>query len=214
MFIWEELEFNLGSRVKSVLIVALAAFLAVQQGMAAKEYPYEGMGAQTAASGNGIYEVCMKESNPIDEYFEGLAAQVKGPVEEISFANIYLDSWERELLRAYEVLCGASAGFPDYGKEYAGNAARQFAEFAETQGWLEAYFSSGSERAEEHLQGGVKTDALGRDKAFGKARLTRWLTLRIYGMLKEGGPERNEWDGRFVFEKDTAQQALRECGVF
>lgn len=228
MFIGEELEFHLGSRVKSVLIVALAAFLVAQQGMMVKEEPYSGAWAQTSSSGSEIYAGYTKENNPIDEYFEGLAAQVKGPVAEMSFANIYLDSWERELLRAYEMLNSVSGDSPDYGRQYVGDAAKQFSEFAETQGWMEAYFSiKGTES--DVLDSGVRTDILVRNKVFGKAQLTRWLTLRIYGLLKEdglqenglqenglqeNGQQENEWDGGFAFEKETAQKALQECGIF
>ena len=214
MFSWDDLAFNLGGRVKSVLIVALAAFLVAQQGYRAGEGNNGRSGTVPSGSRgvSAVYEYGEDNGdNPIDEYFNGLKLNIKGTAEAVSFANIYLDSWEKELRRSYEVLGGVLAGESACGDSYIGEAQELFAGFAETQGWLEAYLDSSVSAVGSTDETGV----LSARKAYGKAELTKWLTLRVYGLLAETLPQEGTgWDGGFGFAENEAGEALRGCGIY
>lgn len=210
MFSWEDVEFNLGGKVKSVLVVVLASLLVTQQGIAG--------GRESDAVSSAAVNSTVWEDNPIDDYFAGTEGAVNAAMPDVLYANIYLDSWEKELQHAYNIL-GEELG-EGYVKEYAREAGEKFRQFAGAQSWLESYLQN-SAHEETQNEGGEtaaagEAGALGAAKAYSQVQLTRRITLRIYGLLKEYGRKDKTYSGRegvFRFRQQEAEEALLECGL-
>lgn len=221
----EEWEEQLGGRVKSVLILALAAFLLVEynngniiyrmvepadSGKVAI-YGEEAAVPMTAPAG---YE------NPIDSYFQEVEASVPQELQG-RFYLIYLECWETELVHAYNLLAQKlpASFFEEDG--YGTDGQEAFWDFTLAQGYLESYYGNDL-TAEDMATGrdvkiGENVETEGIVKAGNDARtrleLTRAQTLRIYQLILKEQNWNAELTGLFSFEEESARVMLVNSGI-
>ena len=193
----EEWEEQLGGRIKSVLILALAAFLLMEYNNGNIAYRM----VEPVASVKVTSEC--ENQNPIDSYFQKLEGSV--PQECMArFDLIYLECWEMELAHAYHILSQElPASFFEAGG-YGTKGQESFSEFTLAQSYLENYYGSYVEKQEDLVRPGdaVKT----------RLELTKAQTLRLYQLIhKEQNLKLAEL---FVFEEEDAKRLLENSGVW
>lgn len=207
---FEELEHNLSGRLKSVMILVLAVFLAILSGT-------KNTGVRELDT-IGNFGITVVTENPIDKYFNSLISVDVEMSDQRAFAHIYLDCWEQELIHAYEML---EAHTEAVTKSYSFRAASDFASYAETEGWLEAYYrnAAGAEtedriliQKEVSVEQVICQDTLTVDRIYAQADLTRWQTLRMYELMRSKGNEQTGMETFFLFNSQTAQEALKQSG--
>ena len=164
MGFFEEFEWKLGGRLKSVLIVILSAMLV---------FFYAAMRERAQADGQAA-DFGTAESfgdNPIDRYFLEIEQSIPGNMRD-RWQQLYLDAWEQELAHAYELM-GQELPETFFGEDGYGMRARQsFGEFMEAQSYLEGYYAGG-------MSGERETTASAR------LDLARAQTLRLYRQICE-----------------------------
>lgn len=192
MFSFEEAEWNLGGRIKSVLVLALAVALLAQYGRA------EGLLQSVSSGGVEVGNEQVLSGNPIDDYYAGIAGQalLNSEPAQRALALLYQESWEKEFMHACEALAAQAEGAHGAAEPYAGSCREALAEYAEAAGWLEVL--AGRREMTE--------------RAYAEAGIYREETLRIYRLLGMGDAE-GDWKGSFLFDAGTAEGELRECGL-
>ncbi len=189
---FEEWEWQLDGRMKSVAIVALAALLLTTYGKM--------QGQKGIADG--------KEENPIDQYFEERAEVFEeGGMEPEEYFLIYLECWEMELAHAYECMGkDVPESFWENGG-YGREAKSHFESFVREQGYLESYYQNG---AGYFAEDGTKEMEQGScDALQARIELIRLQTLRIYETIQEkqdGIPPSGTW---FAFDSLEAEKMLK-----
>ncbi|MCM1044598.1 MAG: hypothetical protein NC417_03725 [Candidatus Gastranaerophilales bacterium] len=155
---FEDYEWKLSGRIKSVLIVFLSAMLLLF---------YAEMREQAPAPN----EAESLRDNPVDSYFLEMEQRISGNMRD-RWQQLYLDAWEQELAHAYELM---GQDLPELFFEEGGygmRARQSFGEFMEAQSYLEGYYAGGMSG-----ERGTTADA--------RIELARAQTLRLYRQICE-----------------------------
>ena len=188
---FEEMEWQLGGRLKSVLIVILSATLVFLYAGVRERSQEDGHAGAALESpmvvqtwGPGVY--AEGYDNPIDRYFLRIEEQLPENMYD-RWQQLYLDAWEMELAHAYELM---AEEMPDnfFAEGGYGQRARQaFEEFVETQGYLEGYYAGGipGER-------GIMVNA--------RLELARAQAMRIYEQICEK-EAKGEMEDLYLFQR-------------
>lgn len=213
----EEWERELGGRVKTVLVLALAASLLVQYN---KSNILELRPVQGSIVQNGDIRLEQEaaesmEDNPIDRYFAEREAVV--PAEQLrQYRLVWLECWEEELRYAYERLGEALPSSFWEQDGYLGQAREHFRNFVRAEGYLESYYEmhgeQGIQTAQE--QGKPGADVTGLEV---QLTLTREQTLRIHALIREqqglSTQAEKETEEQFTFEREAAEAMLKRVGL-
>lgn len=187
MLDFSEIENNLSGRIKSVLILALAAMLITFQGQ------IHSQGVYPVITSNITTEL----ENPIDSFFNEMTI-IKEDNEEIQIfaANIYLECWEQELFNGYHILQTQISNHL-YPTEYVEASQKAFLEFMESESWMKTYY----EKGEDILNGSTLTV----ERLYNQADLIRQQVLRIYTML-------GEYESGFIFNDAETENIFKNRG--
>lgn len=193
---------NIGERVKSACILALVLIIITMYAMTLKDgnsVPVPIVESSVETSGESIIM-----ENPIDAFFAKVEAENLTSITQREFANIYLDCWEQELTNAYRVLQEETGLTRNYPEGYIMVSMEAYMDYAEAQGWMEAYYRN----------------AYGADEGFyseyiyAKAELIREQTLRIYAMMQETVEATDFGNASpFIFSKEDAKGTLVRYGL-
>ncbi len=209
----EEWERELGGRVKTVLVLALAACLLVQYN---KSNTLELRPVQGSTVQNGDIRLGQEAAdNPIDRYFAEREAVV--PAEQLrQYRLVWLECWEEELRYAYERLGEALPSSFWEQDGYLGQAREHFRDFVRAEGYLESYYEVYGEQGVQTAQEQGKPGA-GVTGLEVQLTLTREQTLRIHALIRErqGMSEQaeKEAEGQFTFEREAAEAMLKRVGL-
>lgn len=189
MWCFEEMEEKLAGRVKSVLLLAVSAWLVVCLG-------------KVQETGDKV------EQNPIDMYFETVSTEHFSDNQEYAYALIYQECWEKELAHAYKQL-GQKSPLITKSQEGVPEAGVYFLKYARSQGNLEAFFSREETEAVETAALAGKQSVAG---IYGQTRLLKEQTLKIYEELlgAEGYAASQE---QFVFSEKETKEMLSCTGL-
>ena len=182
----EELEYKVGERLKSVLVLVLGAFLLVELG-----------GNEKVEQTVGTAYVEQAQSNPVDAFFEERMELAESGSEQEIITLIWLECWEKELVHGYALLAERLPFAFAEEEAYGMSALKHFGAFTEAQGYLEAYSLQQGDWEQLQL---VKTQQ--------KLQLVREQTLRLYGRLHGVNSEED-----YVFDVREAEEMLQNSGI-
>ena len=187
MWCFEELEQNLGGRLKSVMILALLSLLSVCLGEIQKLRLTEETALQASSPA---------EENPIDAYFRQISTENFSEEELYIYTLIYQECWEKELMNAYTlmaqkhpIMVSEKSGLPE--------AYNNFIKFAQTQGELEKYSGLAAEKEDQ----GAETELITEQ------------TLNLYEKLSAALKGPDSLRSLFVFSRREAEQMLVRSGI-
>jgi|GEM_PF-5788338 len=165
-------------RIKSVLIVLLALLLVVRQAsLIGREEILSETSADDAVITLKETEAAAAENNPVDIFFQEIKIDYLSAVTKRDFANIYLDCWEKELENGYDMIKIQADAIVSYPDGYIAQSREACLQYAESQGWLEAYYSVGGNEGEAFYCAYI----------YAKAELIKENTLRIYVLMERDG---------------------------
>lgn len=168
MGFFEGSEWQLGGRLKSVLIVMLSAMLVFAYAAMSGKRPDNGQAAGNAGVIDAYPDI---GGNPVDRYFLEIEQRLPENMRN-RWQQLYLDAWEQELAHAYELMAQElpETFFAEGG--YGLRARQSFGEFVEAQGYLEGYYADGIPGERETV-------------ADARLELARAQALRLYQQICE-----------------------------